>query len=107
MGEKYRILEVECFKWCNQAFQGIKEIIVTKKENYFTNQYTTTYKKKNKLDVKRTVIEYIPSRLIEGVCISALILIVCMSIIASLSFGILKVAEAVAFKTTEGDRRSL
>lgn len=81
MGEKYRILEVECFKWCNQAFQGIKEIIVTKKEDYFTNQYTTTYKKKNKLDVKRTVIEYIPSRLIEGVCISALILIVCMSII--------------------------
>ncbi len=81
MGEKYRLTDAECYKWCNQAFQGIKEIIVTKKESYFTNQYTNTYKKKNKIDVKRTVIEYIPSRLIEGVCISALILIVCMSII--------------------------
>ncbi len=97
MGEKYRILEVECFKWCNQAFQGIKEILVTKKESYFTNQYATTYRKKNKIDVKRTVIEYIPSRLIEGVCISALILIVCMSIINGNAVSDIMISKLAVF----------
>ena len=81
IGEKMRVVEADCFKWCNQSFQGIKEIIVTKKEMYFAEQYKNTYKRKNSMDVKKCVIEYIPSRLIESVCISALILIVCYNII--------------------------
>lgn len=97
MGEKYRVTDADCYKWCNQAFQGIKEIIVTKKERYFTDQYTNTYKKKNKIDVKRTVIEYIPSRLIEGVCISALILIVCMSIINGNAVSDIMISKLAVF----------
>lgn len=81
IGEKMRVVDADCFKWCNQSFQGIKEIIVTKKEMYFAEQYKNTYKRKNSMDVKKCVIEYIPSRLIESVCISALILIVCYNII--------------------------
>ena len=97
IGEKMRVVEADCFKWCNQAFQGIKEIIVTKKELYFAEQYKNTYKKKNAMDVKKCVIEYIPSRLIEAVCISALLLIVCMNIIKGSAVSDVMISKLAVF----------
>ena len=97
LGERIRITESDCYKWCNQSFQGIKEIIVTKKEIYFSEQYKNTYKKKNNMDVKRCVIEYIPSRLIESVCISVLIAIVCINIIRGNAVSDVMISKLAVF----------
>ena len=97
IGSKMRVVEADCFKWCNQSFQGIKEIIVTKKEKYFAEQYKNTYRKKNAMDVKKCVIEYIPSRLIEAVCISALLLIVCLNIINGSAVSDVMISKLAVF----------
>lgn len=64
------------YKDAFQSVNGIKEIIVSNKQDFFSETYKKSYSRKSRNDVKSCVLNSIPARLIEVVCISALIIIV-------------------------------
>lgn len=96
-GEELRITDGDCYKNCQQAFQGIKEVIVSKKENYFIQKYKESYDKKNKVDIKKCVLEYIPNRLIETVCLSVLVLLITYNVVSGRVLSEVMVANLGAF----------
>ena len=96
-GEKLRITDGACYKHCQQAFQGIKEIIVNKKEDYFARQYKLSYDEKNRADVKKSVLEYIPNRMIEAVCLSVLVLLISYNVISGRVLSEVMIANLGAF----------
>ena len=65
-----------------QAFQGAKDVLLFKKQEYFIKEY-----EKNQIEVQRARSSQVvgmesPAYLIEGVCVSGLMAVVCMRIIA-------------------------
>lgn len=96
-GEKLRITDGACYKNCQQAFQGIKEIIVSKKEDYFANEYKKSYDEKNSADVKKCVLEYIPNRMIEAVCLSVLVLLISYNVVSGRVLSEVMIANLGAF----------
>lgn len=96
-GEKLRITDGDCYKHCQQAFQGIKEIIVNKKENYFAQEYKRSYDEKNRADVKKSVLEYIPNRLIEAICLSVLVMLIAFNVISGRVHSEVMIANLGAF----------
>lgn len=61
-----------------QAFQGIKEILVMRRQKYFIEIYQDEYIKKQKGMIGKTVSMESPAYMIEGVCVAGLIAIVCV-----------------------------
>ena len=96
-GESLRQTGAICYKTCTQAFQGIKEIIVGHKENFFSNEYKKAYDKKNSFDVKKCVLEYIPARLIEAVCLSVLVMLVAFIVVTERVVSDVMIANLGAF----------
>lgn len=64
-----------------QAFQGIKEILVMRRQKYFINAYKDNYIKQQKGTIGQTVASESPAYLIEAVCVSGLIVAVCFKAI--------------------------
>ena len=96
-GADIRTADAECYKYSMQGFNGIKEIIVSHKEDYFSDAYHKAFKNKARHDLKKCVIEIIPSRLIEVVCLSALIIIVTVNVITGRVVSEVMVAKLGAF----------
>ena len=65
-----------------QAFQGIKEILVMQKQDYFIESYKQNYTKKQKGWIGQQVASESPSYIIEAVCISGLMVAVCIETIS-------------------------
>lgn len=61
-----------------QAFQGIKEVLVMRRQNYFVNTYKEEYTQRQHGIVWRTVSLESPAYIIEGVCVMGMIVMVCM-----------------------------
>lgn len=80
-GNKLRDDDVLCRKNAFQAVNGIKEIIVSNKQNFFSDVYESSYIKKTKSDIKSATLSNIPSRMIEAVCISALVITVTAKVV--------------------------
>ncbi len=64
-----------------QAFQGIKEILVMRRQKYFIDTYKDNYIKQQKGTIGQTVASESPAYLIEAVCVSGLIIAVCLKAI--------------------------
>lgn len=64
-----------------QAFQGIKEILVMRRQKYFIVSYKNNYMKQQKGTIGQTVASESPAYLIEAVCVSGLIIAVCFKAI--------------------------
>ena len=96
-GADIRTADAECYKYSMPGFNGIKEIIVSHKEDYFSDAYHKAFKNKARHDLKKCVIEIIPSRLIEVVCLSALIIIVTVNVITGRVVSEVMVAKLGAF----------
>lgn len=65
-----------------QAFQGVKDVLLFRKQEYFIREY-----EKNQIEVQKARSNQVvgmesPAYLIEGVCVSGLMCVVCMRIIA-------------------------
>ena len=69
------------YKDALQSINGIKEIIVSNKQDFFSTQYKNSYTKKSKNDIQSCVLSAVPNRLIEAVCISALVGIVAFKVL--------------------------
>ena len=64
-----------------QAFQGIKEILVMRRQRYFIDTYKDNYSKQQKGTIGQIVASESPAYMIEAVCVAGLIVAVCFKAI--------------------------
>ena len=76
VGDWYRDCTVQVNKYLYESFQGIKDVLVFHKEEYFIKNYENAFSNQQKADVSRTVASESPAYLIEAVCVGGLILVV-------------------------------
>ena len=79
-----------------QAFEGIKEVLVMKKERFFIKEYEETYIKRQFPAISKAVAQETPAYLIEGVCLTGLIVAVCFKALGADNADLL-VAQLAAF----------
>jgi ABC-type multidrug transport system fused ATPase/permease subunit len=79
-------------KWVLQTFGGIKEIKAFNRERYFLNKYDEAYRISNDISIKSSVRNQYPRYILEAVCISSIMLVVCIRV----QMGV----ELVAFATS-------
>lgn len=80
IGVVARDTNAEVNKWLLQGFAGIKEIKVINKENYFEEKYDEAYLKNNEANKKSEMLMRFPKYIIEAVCISSLLIAICIRI---------------------------
>lgn len=66
-----------------QAFQGIKEVLVMRRQQYFVKTYQDEYIHKQKGTIGKTVAMESPAYIIEGMCVTGLIVMVCIKAITT------------------------
>lgn len=99
LGEESRLYDTLMKKSAQQAFDGIKEALVMKKQNYFLQEYDSNNEKMLHTTVIQNVTAASPSYFIETVCICGLLVVVCIeanvsSEIATIVPGLATVAMA-------------
>lgn len=62
-----------------QVMQGIKEVIIMNRQNYFTSRYGRGMEKRQRIVAGQVVAAETPAFLIEAVCVSGMILVVCIN----------------------------
>lgn len=67
-------------KWSLQMFSGIKEILIYNRKDYFINNYEKSMIGLQKGRVRQTVATEIPAYIIEGACITGIIIAICLRI---------------------------
>lgn len=61
-----------------QLFYGIKEVLVMKREKHFLDTYEDAYIHRQKASANESLSAELPAYIIEGICISGIILAVCV-----------------------------
>lgn len=79
-GEQKRESEKERLDSCLQATGGFKEIKITQTTEYFVDAYKRAYEKQRLSTIKNESILNLPERMIETVCVGALLGIVCVKV---------------------------
>ena len=72
-GEQYRTNEMLTRKWAAQAFQGIKEVLVLNRQQYFVDRYQEATVKLQSALIKQTVAAESPAYILEFTCVTGLI----------------------------------
>jgi len=68
-------------KSITQTIQGIKDIIVMQRKDMFIEAYTEAAELAQATDRKYSIIRALPDRLIEGICVSGIIGVVCVRVL--------------------------
>jgi len=68
-------------KSITQTIQGIKDIMVMQRKEMFVNAYTEAAELARATDRKYSIIRALPDRVIEGVCVSGIIGVVCIRVL--------------------------
>lgn len=76
LGLEFRASNSEVNKHSLQAFQGIKEVIVMNRQQFFVDRFEKAFYKQQRATVGQTVASESPAYIIEGVCVVGLILAV-------------------------------
>lgn len=80
-GDVFRKCTVKTNKYLNEAFQGIKDVLVFRREDFFAQKYEEAYGEQQRADVVRVVASESPAYFIEAVCISGIILVVSLEFV--------------------------
>ncbi|HJA93695.1 MAG TPA: ABC transporter ATP-binding protein/permease [Candidatus Eisenbergiella merdipullorum] len=72
-GEQYRTNEMLTRKWAAQAFQGIKEVLVWNRQQFFVNRYEEATVKQQSALIRQTVAAESPAYILEFTCVTGLI----------------------------------
>ena len=80
-GELNRITDKERFNCAMQAIGGFKEIKVTQTTEHFVEAYNVAYENQRQASVKNEYLINLPERIIETVCVAALLGIVCIKVL--------------------------
>ena len=81
VGQEARKLTARMYKAIHQAMGGIKEVKVMGREAYFADVYRTAGMDSVRLNKRYSIISAIPGRLIETLCICAVLLILALRIL--------------------------
>lgn len=81
--ETYHIYLALINKSLLQTFQGIKEVLVMRRQKYFIDFYENNYAKQQKGYIGQTVASESPAYIIEGICVIGLVIAVCFKAIHS------------------------
>lgn len=77
VGHKQREANAEQRKIAYQAVNGIKEIDVMQRRDFFVDKYNEAYTRSMEANIKFNFLSACPIRIIETVCISGIIIVVC------------------------------
>lgn len=75
-GEDYRYYSARSWQAMYQAFQGIKDVLVLRKQRYFIKEYEDNMTRVQIAQCKSTVGAESPAYIIEGLCVSGIMIIV-------------------------------
>ena len=81
-GEENRQTVIKINQWILQSFNGIKEIKVMGRENFFLKHYTSTFERFTGLQRSQQMLSFLPRPVMETVCISGLLLTLVIKIVA-------------------------
>lgn len=81
VGIKYRRYEGVTNQALLQALQGIKEVLIMQKQQHFVRKYEESQIKMQLQMLKQTLGGESPAYIVEGVCVSGLMVIVCIRVI--------------------------
>lgn len=76
LGQEFRKTNTMVSQYGIQAFQGVKEIIVTHRQKYFTEAYEKAAVRRQRSTIWQAVANELPAYIIEAVCVAGLILAV-------------------------------
>lgn len=85
-----------CLKAVNEAFNGIKDVMVTRRQAFFAESYNEAVSGKNKSNAAKNFASECPAYVIEGICITAFIVMLCVKSIIGVN-GAEFVSNAAAF----------
>ncbi len=75
-GDVYRKCTVKTNKYLQESFQGIKDVLVFRRELFFAKKYEEAYSEQQKADIVRVVSSESPAYIIEAICVSGFILLI-------------------------------
>ncbi len=78
VGRNQRIANADRSKYAYQAIMGIKEIKVMQRDQAFIDNYDDAYEEQRKTDIAYELSNALPEKIIETVCITGLIVVVCI-----------------------------
>lgn len=81
MGQEYQQAASFIIKYAKQSFEGIKEVKITNRENYFINQYADVYERASEIERIHNLLSNLPKYLIETICIGGVMLYLAISIL--------------------------
>ncbi len=81
LGEKSREYGPVVTKYTFEAFQGIKEIIITGRQGFFTRSYEKALNRLQSVGIRVALATASPAYLIEVLCVSGLLLVICSRVI--------------------------
>lgn len=76
LGHKNREYASKLSKYILEAYEGIKEITVMQRQDFFIKRYENTYLGQQKITTKNTVAAESPAYVIEAICVSGIIMAV-------------------------------
>ena len=91
-GQETREAGMKMGKWLIQSFAGIKEIKVMNREQFFLQNYDMAFVENMQASKKSAVLTILPKHIIEALCISSMLIVMCIRI----AFG----AELTEFVST-------
>lgn len=80
-GVKVRAHTIKASQALLQAFHGIKEVLVMRKQKYFIKEFEENTSKRQTAMITQGLGIEIPAYIIEGICISGIMIILCVRII--------------------------
>lgn len=80
LSEQKRITDIERENCALQTVMGFKEIKVTQTTDYFVQAYNDAYEKQRIAEIKNEYIVNLPERVIEAMCVAALLGVICIKI---------------------------
>lgn len=82
-GEEYNFYCGKTSQYLLQFVMGIKEVIVFKKQKYFLDKYDDAYTQRQNKYIQQTIGWEWPTYIIEGLCITGLLAVLCFRILYS------------------------
>jgi ABC-type multidrug transport system fused ATPase/permease subunit len=81
-GKEYRTALAKQNQYAYQAINGIKEITVADRREYFVNAFDGASRHVEHSDIINQFVTACPDRIIEGVCVGGMIGIICIKVVA-------------------------
>lgn len=95
-GQNSLVYHQKCIKAVNEAFNGIKDVLVTGRQSYFACSYEEAVTGKNRANAIKNFASESPAYVIEGICIVVFIAMLCVKSLTGQN-GTEFVSQAAAF----------